>query len=131
MSRKAMSELKDMLCRELDEISEKGEINVGDLETIHKLTSSIKNIYKIEMFEENSYYSNGRSYDGGNSYDDYSGRHYVRGHYSRDGYSRDGYSRDDYSRTGGDLKRELREMLERGGMSQGERAAITKLLDHM
>lgn len=131
MSMKSMNEIKEMLCREMDEIAGKGEISAGDLETIHKLTASIKNIYKIEMYDENSYYGSGRSYDGGSSYDDYSGRHYVRGHYSRDGYSRGNYSRDDYSRTGGDLKRDLKEMLERGGMSQGERSAITKLLEYM
>lgn len=92
-----MYELKDMLCRELDEIADKGELSAGDLQAVHTLTDTIKDILKIEMLDEgNGYsgdgdwraegkYSRGRysrnSYrDGGNSY----GRHYVRGHYSRD-----------------------------------------------
>ena len=43
---KAMHELKEMLCRELDEIAKQGELNAGGLETVHKLTDTIKNIDK-------------------------------------------------------------------------------------
>lgn len=98
---KAMHELKEMLCRELDEIAKQGELNAGGLETVHKLTDTIKNIDKIMILEEEDGYSQhgySRSADweargrfgGGNSYDDggnsYASRrrHYVRGHYSRD-----------------------------------------------
>ena len=84
MSMKVMYDLKDMLCAELDEIGKKGEMSAGDLETVHKLTDTIKNIDKITMLEESGYsrdedYSR-NSYDDGNSYR----KHYVRGHYSRD-----------------------------------------------
>lgn len=113
MGMRAMSEMRDLLCKEFEEIAQKGELNVGDLDIIHKLTDTIKNIDKIEMFEESGggysraaeweggirghSYDGGSSYEGGNSYGGYSGKHYVRGHYSRDdGYSgRRGYSRDD------------------------------------
>lgn len=96
MSMKVIYDLKDMLCAELDEIGKKGEMSAGDLETVHKLTDTIKNIDKIVMLEENGYsrdedYSrdgdwsaNMRgNYGRGSSYAR-RGSHYVRGHYSRD-----------------------------------------------
>lgn len=86
-----MDKLRDMLCEELEEITRKGELGAGDLEIAHKLTDTIKNIDKIEMFDEDysREYSRGGdwaadmrgTYGRGNSYR----RHYVRGHYSRTG----------------------------------------------
>ena len=109
---KSLYELKDKLHDELDEISRKPELGAGDLEIIHKLTDTIKNIDKICMLEEEGGYSSAvddMDYGRGSSYAN-RGQHYVRGHYSRDGGrngSRDGnryssrrdsrgrYSRDD------------------------------------
>ena len=107
MSMKAMYDLRDMLCKELDEIARKGELGAGDLD-----------IDKIEMMEGEGYsrdgdYSQRRySRDGDHSQRGYSrdrygggssyarrGTHYVRGHYSRDG------AKDD-------MKRQLQEMLD-------------------
>ncbi len=92
---KALYDLKDKLCRELDEIAEKPDLSAGDLETVHKLTGTIKNIDKIMMLEEDDGYSRGGGWEargtfGRPIYDDghsYARRdsHYVRGHYSRDG----------------------------------------------
>lgn len=96
-----MYELKEKLCHELDEIARKPEMSAGDLETVHKLTDTIKNIDKIDMLEDGDYsragdweargnYSrNDGNYNRGSSYAN-RGKHYVRGHYSRDGrmYSR-------------------------------------------
>lgn len=56
-----MHELKDKLCDELEEIARKGELGAGDLEIIHKLTDTIKNIDKIEMLEDGDGYSMDRS----------------------------------------------------------------------
>lgn len=103
---KTLYELKDKLHDELDEISRKPELGAGDLEIIHKLTDTVKNIDKICMLEEGEGYSHaggrqgggrggrgggrnnsrdgGPMYDGGDSYANRS-RHWVRGHYSRDG----------------------------------------------
>ena len=39
----------EKLCEELKEIARKGELGAGDLEIVHKLTDTIKNLYKIEM----------------------------------------------------------------------------------
>lgn len=112
---RAMHELKEMLCKELDKIAEQGELTAGSLETAHKLTDTIKNIEKIMMLEDGGEYSQRRGYsragewtargrfgmpydEGGNSYTN-RGQHYVRGHYSREGgrdrMTRGGYSRDD------------------------------------
>ena len=104
-----MEKLKEKLFEELDEISRKPEMGAGDLEVIHKLTDTIKNIDKICALEEDGGYSgtvDGMDYGRGSSYAN-RGKHYVRGHYSRDG-GRDGmggyssrrdnrgrYSRDD------------------------------------
>ena len=122
-----MHDLKDLLCAELEDYAEKGKksgkMSMGDLETVHKLTDTVKNIMKIDVLKEEAGYSEDGTYMGegriyGTSYDDgmhreggYSyarGRRYARrdsmGRYSRDdGMSyarggrgmRGGYSRDD------------------------------------
>lgn len=51
--------LREMLCEELEEIGEKREMSAGDLDAVHKLTSSIKNILKIEMLEDGGYSGDG------------------------------------------------------------------------
>lgn len=91
MSMKVMYDLKDMLCAELDEIGKKGEMSAGDLETVHKLTDTIKNIDKITMLEEGGYsrdedYSRDGDWSANMRGSSYArrGSHYVRGHYSRD-----------------------------------------------
>ena len=120
-----MHDLKDLLCAELEDYAEKGKksgkMSMGDLESIHKLTDTVKNILKIDMLEEESGYSEDGTYMGegriyGTSYDDgmrrEGGYSYARGRgryarrdsmgrYSRDGGvsyrggQRGGYSRDD------------------------------------
>lgn len=105
-----MHDLKDLMCAELEDYSEKGKksgkMSMGDLESIHKLTDTVKNILKIDMLEEESGYSE----RGGSSYARGRGRYAKRdsmGRYSsRGGMSYDddmsyarggrrGYSRDD------------------------------------
>ena len=117
-----MHDLKDLLCAELEDYAEKGKksgkMSMGDLDSIHKLTDTVKNILKIDMLEGESGYSEEGAYMGegriyGTSYDDDIrrgvGYSYARGRgqyakrdsmgrYSRDdGYMRrdGGYSRDD------------------------------------
>ena len=91
-----MHELKDMLCDELYDIAEKGELTAGSLDTIDKLTHSIKSIATIMAMEDAGY---SRDY-----VDKYRGASYAQrrdgmGRYSRRGGSyarrRGGYSRDD------------------------------------
>ena len=107
-----MHDLKDLLCAELEDYAEKGKkagkMSMGDVEVIHKLTDTVKNILKIDMLEEETGYSEDGHYMGeGRIY----GTSYARGRtrakrdsmgrYSRDdgmsyrGGMRGGYSRDD------------------------------------
>ncbi len=133
---KSLYELKKMLCYELDEIAEKGELTAGSLETVHKLTDTIKNIDKIEMLEE--YEDDDESYDEGGSYARGRGRNAKRdrmGRYSRDGgYSRDGYSRDGYSREssyarGGGYGRDDGMMYSRGDGKEHLMRNIREMMD--
>lgn len=71
-----IEKIKKMLCKELDEYAMKGKLTMADLEAVHKLTGTVKNLDKIAMFEEEDGYSEamggmrGRSYMHGSSYDD-------------------------------------------------------------
>ena len=132
-----MYELKDKLCKELDEIARKGELGAGDLEIIHKLTDTIKNIDKIDMLEDDGYSQAGYR-DGGSSYNRGSsyanrGKHYVRGHYSRDGYSmegrgnRGGYSRHDAKEA---MMEQMEMLMEQAG-SEREREAIRRCMSQL
>ena len=117
-----MHDLKDLLCAELEDYAEKGKksgkMSMGDLETVHKLTDTVKNILKIDMLEDETGYSEDGHYMGeGRIY----GTSYARGRTraKRDSmgrYSRDGgrYSYDDdmsYARSRGGM---------RGGYSRDE-----------
>lgn len=94
MSMKTLEKLRDMLCDELDEIAEKKDMGAGDLEIVHKLTDTIKNIDKICIMDEDGGYSQAGDWEAmargrfgdynerGNSYAN-RGEHWVRGHYSR------------------------------------------------
>lgn len=90
-----MHELKEKLCEELEEIARKGELGAGDLEIVHKLTDTIKNLDKIEMLEDDGYSQagdweiEGRAYNRGSSYA--RRKRDSMGRYSRDGMGyRDG-----------------------------------------
>ena len=94
-----MYELREKLCEELDRYSRKENLSAGDLDVLHKLASTIKNIDKIMMREGSSadgYSREGYSRDGEWQADmrgsygregSYArrGMHYVRGHYRRSG----------------------------------------------
>lgn len=126
MGMKAMYDLRDMLCKELDEITRKGELGAGDLDIAYKLVGTVKNIDKIEMMEDDGGYSRRYSRDGNweadmrGNYGRYSsyarrGTHYVRGHYSRD--------------SGKDnMKRQLQEMLDEAD-DDTLRRAIQRCMD--
>ena len=123
-----MHDLQDLLCAELKDYAEKGkrsgELSKADVEVIDTVLNSVKNIYKIDKYkeetegysEDGTYMGEGRIYGtsyesgyserGGSSYARGRGRYAKRdsmGRYSRDdGYMRrdgrgmrDGYSRDE------------------------------------
>ena len=131
-----MHELKDKLCDELDEIARKPEMGAGDLELVHKLTDTIKNIDKICALEEEGGYSETGDLEGaynrGSSYAN-RGKHYVRGHYSRDGYSmegrgnRGGYSSHDAKEA---MMEQMEMLMEQAG-SEREREAIRRCISQL
>ena len=131
-----MDKLKDKLCEELEEIARKSELSAGDLEMVHKLTDTIKNIDKIDMLEDDGYSQAGdweargnysrNSYNRGSSYAN-RGKHYVRGHYSRDGRNTDGYSRADAKDR---MMEHLDEMMQEAS-SEKEREAIRRCMEQI
>ena len=146
-----MHDLKDLLCAELEDFAEKGKkagkMSMGDVEVIHKLTDTVKNILKINMLEEETGYSEDGHYMGeGRIY----GTSYARGRtrakrdsmgrYSRDGgrYSYDddmsyarsrgyrgGYSRDDGKHY---MMEQLEEMMEEAE-KPAEKEALRRCMD--
>lgn len=132
MSMQTMYELREMLCKELDDLVRKGNFGSGDLDIVHKLTDTIKNIDKIDKLEDEGYsrgmdYSRGRyfrdgnweadmrgTYGRGNSYER-QGTHYVRGHYSR-------------SEGKAAMRRQLQEMLDEAD-NDSIRSAIQRCMD--
>ena len=152
-----MHDLKDLLCAELEDYAENGKksgkMSMGDLDSIHKLTDTVKNILKIDMLEDESGYSEDGAYMGegriyGTSYDDgmrrgagYSyargrGRYAKRdsmGRYSRDDGSmrRDGRGiRDGYSREEGKayMMEQLEDMME-DAEKPAEKEALRRCMD--
>ena len=124
---KHWEELRDTLCRELDEIAEKGELSAGDLETVDKLTHTMKNLDKIMMGE--GYSSAGDWYAMGNY-----GRDSYRPDY-RDGSSYRGRRRDSlgrYSRADAreEMTEKLRHMIDSAPDSR-TREALEKALRSM
>ena len=128
-----MYELKEKLCKELDEIARKPEMGAGDLEIIHKLTDTIKNLDKIEMLEDGGYSQAGDweadmrgTYGRGSSY---RGRKRdSMGRYSREGRGgRGGYSRNDAK----EAMMEQMEMLMDQAGSEREREAIRRCMGQL
>lgn len=128
-----MDKLRDKLCDELDEIARKPEMGAGDLEIIHKLTDTIKNLDKIEMLEDGGYSQAGDweadmrgTYGRGSSY---RGRKRdSMGRYSREGRGgRGGYSRHDAK----EAMMEQMEMLMDQAGSEREREAIRRCMGQL
>jgi hypothetical protein len=138
-----MHRIKEFLMKELESIDKRGQLSMSDLDKVHKMTDTIKNIDKIEMLEDGGYSEDGR-YMGegriyGTSYDD--GTSYARGRmrakrdsmgrYSRDGgYAEDGRGgrRGGYSYKDKDeMLEHLQEMMEEAGSTK-EREAIKRCI---
>ena len=96
-----IEKIKKILCKELDEYAMKSKFSMADVEAIHKLTDTVKNLDKIAMLEEDDGYSEDTDFMGtgrmyGTSYARGRGRYAKRdrmGRYSSDG----GAYYDDYS----------------------------------
>lgn len=124
---KHLEELREILCRELEEIAGKGELTAGALDTVDKLTHTLKNLDKI-MMGENGYSGAGDWQAMGT---------YGRGMYRDDRYdtSYRGRKRDSmgrYSRTDAreDMADKLRRMMDDAPDSR-TREALEKALRSM
>lgn len=132
-----MNKIKKMLCKELEEYGEKNSISAADVEMIHKLTDTIKNIDKIGMLEDEDGYSEHYPMydeDRGSSYAR-RGTHYARGHYSRDdgrGYSNGYAERYDrgYDRNYSKDEAKDRMMSKLGSMMDGADPKEREILKH-
>lgn len=143
---RVLEQLKETLCMQLEEYAGMRELAGRDLEAVHQLTDTIKNIHKILMAEEEGYSQAGdweaemRGNYGRESSYARRGMHYVRGHYSREGEgsydsgnSERGYSsRRRYSRAEGkeSMVTQLREMMEEAG-DEKEKEAIRRCISQM
>ena len=127
-------DVKNMLCKELEEIGRKGELTSNNLEVMYKSVDIVKDLYVIDARQHEGYsydYSNEYSetyrprymYDGHpqNSYDN-RGR---GSHADRDSMGR--YSSDGYSRTSAD---DLRGLMSRTQNEQ-DREILRKALENM
>ena len=129
-----MDKLRDKLCDELDEIARKPEMSAGDLEAVHKLTDTIKNLDKIEILEDGGYSRDGDwEMEGRGSYErgaSYRGRKRdSMGRYSRDG--RYGPTARMYSRAEAkdDMMAKLEDMM--GSASEQERTILRQAMDKL
>lgn len=52
---KALNKIEDMLCDELEKIAEQGELTAGSLDTVDKLTHSLKSIETILAMKDSGY----------------------------------------------------------------------------
>nr|DAG28553.1 MAG TPA: hypothetical protein [Caudoviricetes sp.] len=99
-----MNKIKKMLCKELEEYGEQKSISASDVEMIHKLTSTIKNLDKIEMLEGDGYSGHYPMYDDGVSYARGRGRYAKRDSMGRYSSDTDGNYSDEYSDRGYDRR---------------------------
>ena len=111
-------ELKETLCKNLEEYGKKNDLKAGDLDVIDKLAHSIKNLDKvIEKYEEEEY--SGARGRGSNARRDSRGR-YSNEYSNAMGMSRDGYSMrgDYYNERGGYSNERGGNYSNRGGYSR-------------
>lgn len=98
-----IEKIKKMMCKELEEYANQNNVSSADVEMIHKLTDTIKNLDKIEMLEGDDGYSGDYAmrYDDGVSYARGRGRYAKRdsmGRYSSDYSSNRDRNMEDYER---------------------------------
>lgn len=138
----AIYELKDMLCKELEEYGEKGELTTGSLDVIDKLAHTIKNLDKIiECYEEEGYSGRGGSYVDGGMGGNVGGGSYARrrGANQYGSYARGRYNRRNnmgrYSREGGveEMVESIRGMMQElpENVQRDAQRFVEKLEQHM
>ena len=128
-------ELKDMLCRELEEYGKKGDLDVGSLEIIDKLAHAVKNLGKIIEMDDESEYSNDGVYPYGHDGRMMRGGSYARGrgrYVKRDARGRYSSYGGGYSRAEDDMDNivsELRDMM--AMLPQDKQQEVQRFIEKM
>lgn len=108
MTKRTIKQIIDSLCKELDEYADKGILSMGDLETVSKLSGTIKNLKKIEKMEggmtAQEEFENSPDYP---------------------------YVRDGGKRRHGKLTDKLQQMLDEEDIEPAERKALERALEQM
>lgn len=130
----SMEMIKQMLCKELDELAEKGEMSAGDLDAVYKLIVAKEKLLRIEELEDELGYSEDGdwraegTYARGSSYTRDGG---MRGSYARgNSYARRD-SRGRYSRDAESMKEKMMDVLRSGDFTSSQRASIQRIIDEM
>lgn len=126
-----LMDLKEKLCKELEEFSDKAELSTSDLQTIDWLSHSLKSVQTVLAMEGYSYGDDAEYSYGGRNRD-------AMGRYSRDdGYSRGAYPypmRDTnsygYSYGKESMMQNLKEM-RANATNEKERMAIDRCINDM
>lgn len=97
-----LDKLESLLCNELQEFAEMDTLSTADLDSVHKIASTIKNLRKMESSDYNQR--------------NYSDKQYTRGRYSRNSDN---------------LTEQINRMLDENELSSSERNALMCALDKM
>lgn len=129
---RALYELRDILCDELDKIVSNGQNNNMPLDIVDKITHSLKSIETIIAMKEGSNNSYGNNSYGGNSYGNNSYNSYGRnnyGSYGR-GYNMNYRSNRSYGDNKEEMMGELHQMMNEA-KSEQERQAFQQFINQM
>ena len=132
MSMRTLEKLRDMLCEELDDYAEKKDMSTADLEKVHVITDTVKNIEKICIMDEDGEYSQAGDWEamGRGHFGDYDRGNSYRGR-RRDSMGRYSRARGRYSRDGGeDMMEHVEKMMEEAETPE-ERKTIKRFKEEL
>ena len=116
-----MYKLRDTLANELDKIAEKENLTHSELDLVHTLSDTIKNLDKIEAMEENGYSYGGGMWTAEGNYDSR----------RRSGTYNDGMSNRRSMRRGRSYARDIDSMMEDPRYSEEDRRSLARARDLM
>lgn len=127
MDSRMCKELDEKLCKELEQIMKKQSFNMGDIESIDKITHSMKSLMCLE--EKGS--SQRRGSYAGDPYQSYWGS-YGDGSYRDDSYnSYSNRSMRSYSNAQDDVMQMMKEKIEDDRLPSNDRNAILRAMEIM
>lgn len=118
--RETLDRSEQMLCKGINEIHERGDLNASNLELLAEAWDTVKDIYSIrEKMQDNGSYER-YPYYGARERD-------SRGRYMNDGYTEKGYRNESY----GNDERDFIKQKMQNATSEHERDMYRKMLDRM